>query len=443
MNNFAKQIKEKKVLIFGLGLQGGGFGDALWLHSHGAIVKVTDQKDESLLTNSLAKLPSEITLTLGQHLDTDIEWADLIIKNPGVAFDQPQILLASKLGKPIVTSIALVVQAAREKTIGITGTRGKSTTTELAYTLLDLIYPGQILKGGNLSGTSPLSLLDNIDSAKYLVLELSSFQLAGFHPLHLSPRYAILTNIYPDHLNRYQDMTAYKLDKSAIFVYQKPTDYLFVNGDNQEALAISEKVPGTRLLFHQTDTPADWNSLLPGSHNRENIAAVIALSQQLGIDLGKLKKIVSSFHALPFRLELIRELAGVKYYNDTTSTTPTATVKAIEAFADPLILILGGDDKKLPTTDLIHVLSNSPNVKQIILLGCKNIPAFVSDLKQACPTILNSQVFSMSEAVFLAHSLARPGDVVLLSPGFASFDLFDNEFARGRQFNEEVAKLTS
>ncbi|MFH2019207.1 MAG: UDP-N-acetylmuramoyl-L-alanine--D-glutamate ligase, partial [bacterium] len=130
MNSFVKQIKGKKVLIFGLGLQGGGFGDALWLHSHGAIVKVTDQKSASLLSDSLSKLPPKITLTLGQHLDTDIEWADIIIKNPGVAVDQPQLLLATKLGKPIFTSIALVVEAAREKTIGITGTRGKTTITE-------------------------------------------------------------------------------------------------------------------------------------------------------------------------------------------------------------------------------------------------------------------------------------------------------------------------
>lgn len=443
MNSFSAQIKGKNVLVFGLGLQGGGVGDAIWLHNHGATVRVTDLKTASALSDSLAKLPAEISLSLGNHLQEDIEWADLIIKNPGVPNDQAQLLYAQKLKKPIYTSIALVVQEARDKTIGITGTRGKSTTTELIYTMLDSLYKGEILKGGNLAGSSPLSLLDDLAKAKYLVLELSSFQLSGFHSLRVSPRYAIFTNIYPDHLNRYPNMEAYTHDKAAIFAYQKPGDYLFVNADNKDSLALTANSISTRQLFSAKDAPSDWKTHLTGSHNHENIAAVISLSNVLGISLSDVKKAVSNFHTLPFRLELVRELGGVKYYNDTTSTTPTATIKAVQAFSSPLILILGGDDKHLPTNELVKVLKDLPSLKHIVLLGGKHIPSFVAELKQACGELVQPAVYSMFEAVKIAHSLAKNGDMVLLSPGFASFDLFENEFDRGRQFNQEVSKLTT
>lgn len=436
--SFVNDIRGKRVLVFGLGLQGGGVGDAIWLSQHGATVRVTDLKSEAELRSSLIKLPQGVTHTLGSHLDSDIEWADLIIKNPGVPDSQPQISHAKQLGKPVYTSIALVVKEGRDKIIGITGTRGKTTTTELTYSLLDSLYKGKVQKGGNLSGTSALTLLDQLDTLDYLVLELSSFQLAGLHDLRVSPHYAILTNIYPDHLNRYLSMTEYMADKSAIFAYQKEGDHFFTNGDNQLALKLASSAPNQPVLFYASDTP-DWSLKLKGGHNRENLAALIVLAKTLKIKLESVKKVAESFSPVEYRLEHIRTLDGVEYYNDTTSTTPTATIKALSAFDKPLTLIIGGDDKQLPADELIKSLKDSPNLSHLILLGGQNIPTISNQIKQLPQ--FHSQVFSMSEAVSLAHSLAAEDEVVLLSPAFASFDLFENEFDRGRQFNEAVKKL--
>mgnify|MGYP006413767967 FL=1 len=438
--SFADEVKGKKVLVFGLGLQGGGVGDALWLIKHGATVRVTDLKSEDELEDSLAKLPDNISHSLGQHLDEDIEWADIIIKNPGVPDSQPQITLARELGKPVFTSIALVVKEARDKTIGITGTRGKSTTTELTYSLLNSLFPGEIIKGGNIPGTSGLQLLDQLADVKYLVLELSSFQLTNFHDHQLSPRYSILTNIYPDHLNRYEDMEAYQHDKSAIYAYQNSTDFLIYNQTNQIAASMASSAPGKLIPFESSTLP-DLTLQLPGEHNKENVAAVYELAKILDLDLASFKEVAEEFSSVPFRLELIRELDGVRYYNDSTSTTPTATIKALSSFSSPTVLILGGDQKHLPTDDLITALKDSLNLTDIILLGSHNIPEFTSKLTNSCGDLIRSQVNSMVEAVSDATSAVQEGGIVLLSPGFASFDLFENEFDRGRQFNQAVKSL--
>lgn len=436
-------VKHKKVLIFGLGLQGGGVGDALWLHRHKAEVRVTDLKSPSQLAPSLAKLPTDITTTLGRHQDSDIDWADLIIKNPGVPNDHPQLLYARQRQVPVYTSIALVVQALRDKTIGITGTRGKTTTTELIYALLSSAYPNQVLRGGNLAGTSAFALLDSAVSAKYLVLELSSFQLAGLHDLHTSPKIAVLTNIFPDHLNRYPSMTEYAHDKSAIFAYHNSRDLLFFNRDNQSARDLAQKAPSRKLPFSAGDLPADWKLCLPGQHNRTNAAAAYLLANELGLDPDKSQVIIQNFRSIPYRLETVAELNNIRFINDTTSTTPIATMVAIKAMDRPTILIIGGDNKNLPFDELILLLSASPQIKHIIVLGSKNIPAFVHSLAQAVPDKIHTQVFSMHEAVEEAIQIAKPGDSILLSPGFASFDLFDNEFDRGRQFNQAISSLFS
>lgn len=445
--SFRQIVKDKRVLVFGLGLQGGGVGDALWLYENSAQVRVTDLKSQSQLERSLASLPSEISRTLGQHLDDDITWADIIIKNPGVPDSQPQLALARQLGKPIYTSIALVCKEAADKTIGVTGTRGKTTTTELVYSLLSQQFPGKVVKGGNLAGTSALTLMDSLDTAKYLVLELSSFQLAGFHELKVSPRYAILTNIYPDHLNRYPDMASYTHDKTAVFSYQNPNSFVLVNRDNQAVTNLVGTPQGKLIYYSAADLPAqaglpqDWQLKLEGQHNRENAAAAKALADLLKIPPAVTRSVVTNFEPIPYRLQLIRELGGVKYYNDTTSTTPTATLVAIQTMQAPTILIVGGDDKKLPHGELVSEIAGNPRIESVILLGSKNIPAFVKELKAACPHKIQSQVFSMSEAVAAAAQLAKPNQNVLLSPGFFSFDLFENEFDRGRQFNAAVKSL--
>lgn len=439
---FCDEVKGKNVLVFGLGLQGGGLGDALWLISKGANVKITDLKTKEELTSSLAKLPTAIDLSLGGHRKEDIEWADLIIKNPGVPDNDEQIELARKLNKPVITSIAKVVEEGGSKIIGVTGTRGKSTTTELIFQLLSSVYPTQVEKGGNIPSTSGLSLLDQLDNLKYIVLELSSFQLHSFHDQHISPHIAIVTNMYPDHLNRYASMEAYFADKSSITSYQTRSDYVIYNQDNQYATKIAALSSGVKISFSASIVPKSWNINILGQHNLENISAVIKLAEVMKINIAQVKKMIENFHGLPYRLEKRRELNGVTYINDTTSTTPTSTIKALSAHKSPIILILGGDDKKLPYDDLLTVLGSASQLKGIVILGSAHLPDFVAKLHSTLSSKILAQVNSMKEAVQVAFDNAKSGDIVLLSPGFSSFDLFKNEFDRGNQFNECVARLS-
>jgi UDP-N-acetylmuramoylalanine--D-glutamate ligase len=235
-------------------------------------------------------------------------------------------------------------------------------------------------------------------------------------------------------------MSEYQHDKEGIVAYQKPTDILLVNADNSGAVMISKAASGQVKTFSATDV-SDWESALPGSHNRENLAAMSAVAQVLGISEDLCRQVAKDFRGLPFRQEIVHSFHGVNYVNDTTATTSTAAIKALQAATTPLIWITGGDTKKLPFDELIHEVKVNHHLKQIIILGSKNIPDYTSALTQIAGGKIAGTVTSMAEAVELAGRVADPGDTVLLSPGFASFDLFQNEFDRGRQFNELVKAL--
>lgn len=425
MTRFQDQVRGKNILVFGLGTQGGGEGDRDWLIKEGAIVRVSD-KDP--------KLSDE-----GQNSE-QISWADIIIKNPSVPDDHELMLLAKDQGKPVLTSIAVFVKNTSLTTIGVTGTRGKSTVTALIAELLEKVFPGQVLIGGNVPGTSGLKLFDLESGKKYAVLELSSFQLHNFHDLQVSPDIAVITNLYPDHLNRYSDLKEYQRDKESIVRYQEASDLKIANADNPGAMEISQVGAG-KLITFSTSTLNLTSLHLQGEHNRENIAAAQAVAHALGISDTLCQEVLESFEGLPYRLEKIREIDGVSFVNDTTSTTPIAAIKAVEAQKTPAILICGGASKNLPVTDLIDTLVKSTVVEKIILLGSKDIPDVTEELKKRAPEKILGQVDSLNEAVDLAFNNAKPGWTILLSPGFASFDLFKNEFDRGEQFNEIVAKL--
>lgn len=422
MNTFADSVIGKKVLIFGLGRQGGGTGDAEWLTRHKAIVRLSD-KDLSLVSEGQTK--------------EQIDWAEIIIKNPGVPDDHALIRYAEQLGKPVFTSIAIFVKYAPVKTIGITGTRGKSTTVALITAMLDRAFPGGVVSGGNIAGTSCLSLFDQLQGKQFAVLELSSFQLHNFHALRVSPSIAVLTNLYPDHLNRYRDMASYQRDKEAIVAYQNPTDLTLFNQDNPGAVAISESSSGQRRGFSAA-TVSDWETKLPGTHNRENIAAMQGVAQVLGVSDDICKAVAKDFVGVPFRQEVVRVVDGITYINDTTSTTPTAAIKALQAATRPTIWITGGDTKNLPFAELLTEVEHNQTLKNIVILGSKNIPDYTSALKEVAGTKIVGVADSMAAALLLARQAAVPGDAILLSPGFASFDLFQNEFDRGRRFNDLV-----
>ncbi len=425
MNTFELEVRGKKVLIFGLGRQGGGVGDYEWLERHGAIVRASD-KDKSLAPEGQTK--------------EQIDWAEIIIKNPGVPDDNELIIYAKSHGLPVLTSVAIFVKYAGVKTIGVTGTRGKSTTVALITTMLEKAFPGQVFSGGNIAGTSCLSLFDQLEGRSFAVLELSSFQLHNFHDLKVSPNIALITNLYPDHLNRYTSMADYQHDKTAIVMYQRPTDITLFNRENPGATAIALKSTGQTHNYFP-DMVKGWKTQLPGLHNRENLAAMLAVGQILKIPESICKIVAQDFRGVPFRQEKIRTVAGVTYINDTTATTPTAAIKALQAATTPTIWITGGDTKKLPFVELINEIKGNQLLKNIVILGSKNIPNYISQLRAVAGPKIIGTTSTMAEAIALCRDVAKPGDAVLLSPGFASFDLFQNEFDRGRQFNDVVNSL--
>jgi UDP-N-acetylmuramoylalanine--D-glutamate ligase len=416
-------------------------GDANYLAQQGYQVRATDVLSSEELGHAPSDYAAGLELSLGAHREADIDWCDLVIKNPGVPDDHPMILRAKEKGIDVYTSISLFVKYAPVKTIGITGTRGKTTTTTLIYKILEAAYPGQILLGGNIPGHSGLSMFALCEGMRYAVLELSSFQLHSFHDQRVSPDYAVVTNLYPDHLNRYDSMDSYRYDKEAIVRYQQKPGFTVFNSENVGSVKIASYSPVDKYPYDSTIAHSYKTTLL-GEHNQSNISAAITICTHLGIDEELIRTTVEHFAGVSYRLETIRTLNGITYVNDTTATTPTAAKAALSSIQGNIILICGGESKKLPQDELVQEIINNDHVKKVILLGSYNLPEFVNALKDGCPNKIIGQVKSMAEAVDLAHSLSKAGDTVLLSPGFASFDLFKNEFDRGEKFNLAVSALS-
>jgi len=440
MNQPHDTFKDKNILIFGLGLQGGGLGDTQYLIENQYNTRITDLKTEQELSAVLESIPNTIQKTLGKHDNKDIDWADIIIKNPGVPEEIDYIQYAKQQNKTIINSTALFVKHSAIPVIGVTGTRGKTTTATLIHEILNSQFPGEVILGGNIPGTSGLQLFNQQKEKKHAVLELSSFQLAGFHTLQTSPHIAVVTNIYDDHMDRYQSQQQYIHDKEAITQYQSSEDHLIINKENIPENTFTNKTKAKIHTYLITDVPRNIKTLLLGNHNLENIASALKVSEVLGILRDSAIKTISTFKSVPNRLQTIAEINGIEYINDTTSTTPIATIKAIKAMKKPTTLILGGASKQINIDEMIREIATNNIVRHVIILGSQNN----KELNKHMDTISNKiseTVTSMHKAVETATKNTKPGEVVLLSPGFFSFDLFNNEFDRGDQFNEEVKQL--
>ena len=416
----------------GLGLLGRGLGDAKFLAECGAKLTITDLKTERQLKSSLRQLKKfkNITYHLGDHRFSDFKNKDFILKAAGVPLNSPFIKEAKKNNIPIQMSTALFVKLSNVEIIGITGTRGKSTTTQIIYEVLKAAGKHAYL-GGNVKGVSTLSLLKKIKKDDIVVLELDSWQLQGFGELKISPHIAIFTNLLPDHLNYYKgDMNLYFKDKSNIFKFQNKNDFTIAGS----AIAKRIKTKGKKII--PKPIPASIKLNIPGEHNLENAALALETVKILGIKNEIFKKTLSQFNGVPGRLELIRITNGIKFYNDTTATTPKATETGLKALGNKknIILIMGGADKKIDMGELLKIVSRY--TKKVILLPGSGTDKLPKKFTGKCAVVKN-----LNEAVKSATSSARKGDIVLLSPAFASFGLFKNEFDRGAQFNKLVKKL--
>ena len=421
----------------GLGLLGRGIGDAKYLASCGADLVVTDLKSETDLAPSLAELKefSNIRYTLGEHKLEDFQGRDLIIKAAGVPLDSPFIAEAKKNGIPVRMSADLFMEYSRVPTIGVTGTRGKSTTTHMIVAILKEAGKKALL-GGNVRGVSNLQLLAEATPEHVAVLELDSWQCQGLGEAKISPHIAVFTTFYPDHLNYYKnDLKTYLADKANIFLYQNERDNLIVGSQAATTVreAYQDEILADLYIASGADLAGDWHFQIPGEHNRYNAACALAVARALNISDGISKKSLTEFSGVPGRLELVREVRGIKIYNDTTATTPEATLAALDALNKNIILIAGGADKGLNMNKLL--LEIPKHAKRVILLAGTGTARVLEFLPGA-------SVFSdLESAVKEAFKIAEPGDSILLSPAFASFGMFKNEYDSGDQFNAIVGNL--
>lgn len=432
-------FKGKRVTLMGLGLLGRGIGDARFLARLGAKVLVTDLKTKEELASSLAELQEfpNISYRLGGHKLEDFAGCDMVIKAAGAPLDSLYIAEARKQGIPVYMSTALFAKFAADAgatLVGVTGTRGKSTTAQLIAHIVKTSEK-KVLLGGNIRGISTLELLPQVTSDTIIVLELDSWQLQGFGDLHISPHIAVFTNLLEDHLNYYKsDWAAYFWDKANIFTHQKSGDRLIVGA---QVLGQIQKANPPVAPIVPPLLPEEWKLQLLGEHNRENAALACLALRMLGLNDDDIKKGMESFTPVEGRLQLAREVNGIKIYNDNNSTTPDATVAALKAL-DPegrhhVVLIMGGADKGLDVSALrpaIHA-----HCKKVLLLsgtGTERIRSHTPD----------TPVFdSLKSALEAALSAASPGDSILFSPGFASFGMFTNEYDRNDAFVSALKTL--
>jgi len=430
----------KKITVMGLGLLGRGLGDVRYLASQDAELIVTDLKTRAQLATSIEALSDfpNSTFILGEHRLEDFRNRDYILKAAGVPLDSPYIAEAREQEIPIKMSASWFAEITQIPLIGITGTRGKSTVTHFIHSIFERAGKKTVL-GGNIRGVSTLALLPEVTSEHTAIFELDSWQLQGFGEAGISPNIAVFTTFFPDHLNYYKNsMVAYLDDKAQIFLNQKKGDTLVLGRQAEEIVrdAYDGKIVGDVVVAGEEDLPAGWTLKIPGTHNRYDAALARAAAHAAGIDDTTIRQAVEEFSGVPGRLELVRTIDGISYYNDTTATTPEATIAALTALSElgkGVILVTGGADKSLDMSSYVEAAKH--NTKRIILLNGTGTDRIRGEFPDA-------PLFDTLASAFEdARVHAEPGDSVILSPAFASFGMFKNEFDRGDQWNALVNAL--
>jgi UDP-N-acetylmuramoylalanine--D-glutamate ligase len=442
MTTYDDYFKGKKITVMGLGLLGRGVGDTAFLAECGAELIVTDKKPKEALVESLEKLAAypNITYRLGEHVEEDFRGRDMILQAAGVPSDSPYLAIARKDGAEIVMSGALFAKLSGIPIIAVTGTRGKSTTTHMIHHVLtQATEGGRVLLGGNVRGVSNLQLLKEVDEDSVAVMELDSWQLQGFGYARMSPHIAVFTNFMEDHLNYYKgSMDAYFADKAHIFQHQEMGDVLVTTQEVFERVKVFMKVLGEEIvsevkLVDASILPDECLLSMPGEHNRLNAALAVEALRATGLTDDEIFEGLASFPGVPGRLEYLGEKNGVKIYNDNNATTPTATVRGIEAVGrgKNVVLIAGGAYKEVDPQVLVPTIEAS--CKKVVLLAGTGTDMLVD-------TIACEVVDSVEEAVRTGLAQASPGDVLLFSPGFASFGMFINEYDRNDKFVAAVMR---
>lgn len=444
----------------GLGLHGGGLASARFFAEHGARVTVTDLRDEATLSPTIEKLSDlPIRFVLGKHEQRDFTEADIVIKNPAVPRSSEYLQLASN----IETDISVFLRLNRRPIIAVTGSKGKSTTVSALYRILSAA-DRRVLLGGNIT-VSPLTFIEECLSASDspVILELSSWQLADIDPVELlTAEIAAVTNIMADHQNSYSSMQEYVEDKARIFAGQNSEAASICFYDDAYGPYFADSSPGRPLFYSagplppalgdaaflqdgsgylrrgtqvQEIVPAEVN--IAGIHNKLNLLVAATAAALWGAPIEVIRRECATFSGIEHRMEIVRELYGVSWYNDSAATIPDATAAALKSLAGRVHLIAGGTDKKLDFSPLeavwdipasIHLLEGSASVHMQSQLKNRRISYY-------------GPFDNLRSAVNSAFEQAQAGDAVLFSPGATSFGMFLNEFDRGRCFKSMVAEL--
>lgn len=428
------------VAIVGYALEGKAAAE--YWSQKGAAITVCDQ-------NTGIVVPAGMSSQLGPDYLKDLDRFDLIFRTAGI---NPDIILNANPGvaDKITTTINEFMRACPTKhVIGITGTKGKGTTSTIVAKMLEAAGE-EVFLGGNI-GVSPFDFLPKLTDKSYVVLELSSFQLVD---LRTSPGLALCLMVVPEHLNWHANMDEYILAKAQLFEHQRPGDTAIYFGLSELSRKIASYSPGIKIPYFTEPGACVKNGVITianqelctvdelkllGEHNWQNICAAVTVVWQITQNVEAIRSVLTSFSGLPHRLEFVREVDGVRYYDDGLGTTPETAQVAITAFHKMKVLILGGSDKGVAFDELAQTIADD-EVRQVVLIG-ETAPKIEAALRAKGFTNITLGSDTMAKAVQNARAHAQSGDVVLLSPACASFDMFKNYRDRSVQFVAAVQAL--
>jgi UDP-N-acetylmuramoylalanine--D-glutamate ligase len=449
----------------GLGVLGGGVGVARYLAGHGAQVTVTDMRDADSLESSIRQLDGlDIIYHLGAHdlRDFTAAGADIVVRNPGVRPDSPYLIAARADSVRVEMEMTLFFRGCPAPILGVTGTKGKTSVSTLCGEILGHWRPDTLLAGN--MGVSALAEVGSVRPETPVVIELSSFQLEALDENRLGPHIAVITNISEDHLDRYDDFDHYLRTKLTIGHHLEATSFMVYNRDDVHASRIAGETSAMLVPFGLEDRSGDGAWLdrdelvwrfrgderrwlrprqlsLSGNHGALNVLAAIAATSAYGAPPDAVALGLESFGGVANRLEEVASINGVLFVNDTSATAPAATIAALNVLvprARRLHLIAGGSDKRSDLEDLGMAIAASQ--ARVLVLEGSATPMLVRHIEQAGGSV-EGPYASMDEAVRAAVADAGDGDIVVLSPGCASFGMFRNEFDRGEQFKQAVARI--
>ena len=459
LEDFNKYISNKKVAIIGIGVSNIPLLD--YFYKNNAKVTIFDKKTLDKLDDLVVEKISKynIDYSLGENYLNKLTGFDIIFRSPSCRPDTKELVEEAKRGAVITSEIEMLIKLCPGTVIGITGSDGKTTTTSLIYAILkEKGYDCYL--GGNI-GIPLFTKLNEMTPESIVVLELSSFQLMN---MEISPKISVITNISPNHLDIHKSYEEYINCKKNIFIHQSSDGIVVLNADNEITNKMKYEAKGKVIMFsskqrldngviydnktikscedglrrHIVDVK---NVKLRGIHNYENICAAIAATSSL-VDVDTQIRAITKFAGVEHRLEFIREINGVKWYNDSIGTSPSRTIAGLNSFDEKIVLIAGGYDKHLDYTPIAKPIVE--NVSALILVGAtteKIAEAVTKELKEQKKDIPIVKCTTLEETISIANKIAKPGEVVLFSPASASFDMFKNFMERGNLFKELVNNI--